>query len=166
MDWNMDLLNWNLIVAGISSLGTLAAAWAAFASRSTAKKALQLQNRLYLYESLKACAERTNAYTKGKMGMEWDFHDVANIVRSLNLAMELINQQCCSKNSMDKKGFKQYFVNLLNMQLYEELNTSNAPDAIFQKTNMDSDGVQIWNYWLNVSVFFEFKYVTDEDLAD
>ncbi|HCT3929862.1 TPA: hypothetical protein OTT35_003044 [Citrobacter koseri] len=92
MWFNIESIDWNVMTAGVSALGTMAAAWAAFASRSTSEKALQLQNRLYLYESLKASAERANVYSSGKKGIDWGFHDAANIVRGLSLAMTAIEQ--------------------------------------------------------------------------
>ncbi len=54
MMWNFDSADLSAIAAGISAFGTLAAAGSALASWCTSKKALQLQNRVYLYESLKA----------------------------------------------------------------------------------------------------------------
>ena len=64
MMWNFDSADLSAIAAGISAFGTLAAAGSALASWCTSKKALQLQNRVYLYESLKACAERANSSAK------------------------------------------------------------------------------------------------------
>ncbi|ENC0639533.1 hypothetical protein ABJ945_005039 [Escherichia coli] len=51
MMWNFDSADLSAIAAGISAFGTLAAAGSALASWYTSKKALQLQNRVYLYES-------------------------------------------------------------------------------------------------------------------
>lgn len=166
MWFNIESIDWNVVAAGVSAIGTMAAAWAAFASRSTSGKALQLQNRLYLYESLKASAERANVYSNGKKGIDWGFHDAANIVRSLSLAMTAIEQHSGLKNVDEIRELKWYFVSLLNMELFTELNNSNAPDAIFKGTVTDSTGVEVWNSWLLVQKFFEFKFVTDDDLAD
>jgi len=166
MAWNIVNTDWNMIAACASALGTLAAAWAAFASKSTSQKALQLQNRLYLYESLKACAERANECSRGKDGSDWDFNDAANIVRSMNLAKKSIEHHCHSKNVREAKEFKTFFVSLLNMELFDELNSSDAPGAIFRKKGLDSTGIEVWNSWLEVCGFFEFMFATDEDLAD
>ena len=73
--WNFDSADLSAIAAGISAFGTLAAAGSALASWYTSKKALQLQNRVYLYESLKACAERANTSATDKRGSEWSVND-------------------------------------------------------------------------------------------
>lgn len=166
MIWKLDFIDLNVIAAFASAIGAIAAAWAAFASRSTSQKALSLQLRLYLYESLKACAQRANSYSDGKVGSDWEFHDAANIVRSITLAMEVIQEHSTTKDEKDLRGFKHYFTSLLNMELFEELNRNNAPDGIFQKTQMDVDGVEVWNSWLRAREYFEFSNVTDEDLSN
>ena len=85
---------WDNGIDAVSAIAAIASAVATYlawrsseASRATSEKALQLQGKQYLYETLKACAERANSYSKGKKGADWSFHDAANIVRCLNMAM-------------------------------------------------------------------------------
>lgn len=160
-------------IAVFSAVGTIAAAVAAVASWRTSGRSLKLQKKLadheqkkFLYESLKACAGKANAYASGKTSAEWTFHDAANIVRSMSLAQDSIARAGILLSMAEIKGFKNYFISLLNMELFEELNYGNAPDAIFRKTEITSIGSKVWSKWDEVIVFFDLKIATDEDLAD
>ena len=132
MNWDFTSAGWNIAIAAISAFGGLAAAYAAFLSRQTATKSLQLQSRMNDYESLKNCAERANGYAKGKQGSDWTFHDGANIVRSLGQAMKIIQDYSEYSDEKERNELKEYFINQINMELFEELNHNDAPGALFQ----------------------------------
>ena len=66
---------WDNGIDAVSAIAAIASAVATYlawrsseASRATSEKALQLQGKQYLYETLKACAERANSYSKGTNG--------------------------------------------------------------------------------------------------
>lgn len=164
--WDIAGTDWNMVAAAASAIGTGAAAWAAFASKATAEKALQLQNMMGLYESLKSCAERANGYSKGKRGADWDFHDAANIVRCMSVAMKSIQQHQQKDNFGEIRELKYFFINQLNMELFEELNYGIGPDAFFRKVEPTSTGSQVYSQWTEVIAFFNFMIVTHDDLAD
>lgn len=163
---NITDIDWSLVAAGMSAFGTVAAALSARASKNTAVKALQLQDRQYVFESLKACAERANSYSKGKKGADWDFHDAANIVRCLNLAMGSIQNHADKNSQTEMKGLKHFFISQLNMELFEELNYEVGPDAFFHGEELNSMTSDIYSQWVNIISFFNLMIVTDEDLAD
>ncbi|HFV3860765.1 TPA: hypothetical protein ACH9I5_000442 [Escherichia coli] len=169
MMWNFDSADLSAIAAGISAFGTLAAAGAALASWCTSKKALQLQNRVYLYESLKACAERANSSAKDKRGSEWSVNDAADIIRCLVRAMELIKQDSQQKEGNQALMLKQYFVNLLIMELYEEVHNGDAADSVFKSTEPTQVLDNLWSKWQEAIAFFDiwnYPVATEEDLAD
>lgn len=154
-------------IAAIASAVATFAAWrSSEASRTTSDKALQLQGKQYVYEILKACAERANSYSKGKKGAEWDFHDAANIVRCLNLAIDSIQNHAENNSQVEMKGLKQFFISQLNMELFEELNYEVGPDAFFRGEEPTSMNRDIYAQWIKAISFFNFMIVTDEDLAD
>ena len=112
---------WDNGIDAVSAIAAIASAVATYlawrsseASRATSEKALQLQGKQYLYETLKACAERANSYSKGKKGADWSFHDAANIVRCLNMAMGSIINYSDTNNQDAMKGLKQFFISQLN----------------------------------------------------
>lgn len=167
------MAGWDIVIDAVSAFAAVASAVATFAawrsseaSRSTSKKALQLQGKQYLYETLKACAERANSYSRGKKGADWDFHDAANIVRCLNLAMSSIQNHAESNNQAELKALKQFFISQLNMELFEELNYEVGPDAFFRAEELDSMTSEIYSDWMEAIAFFNFKIVTDKDLED
>lgn len=160
-------------IAFFSAIGTFAAALAAIASWRTSGRSLKLQNKLaeheqkkYLYESLKACADKANSFASGKAGSDWSFHDAANIVKSLSLAKDSISESGIALSPSDVKIFKNYFISQINMELFEELNYGDAPGAIFHKTEINSIGSDVWSKWNEVIAFFNLMIATDEDLAD
>lgn len=163
MNWDFTSAGWNIAIAAISAFGGLAAAYAAFLSRQTATKSLQLQSRMNAYESLKNCAERANGYAKGKQGSDWTFHDGANIVRSLRQAMKIIQDYSDGRESGE---LKEYFINQINMELFEEINYNDTPDALFKGKGDWSAGVKLYEQWNDVIKFFNLMVVTDADLAD
>lgn len=166
MNWDFTSAGWNIAIAAISAFGGLAAAYAAFLSRQTATKSLQLQSRMNVYEMLKNCAERANGYAKGKKGAEWTFHDGANIVRSLGQAMKSIQDYSKYGNGNEIKELKEYFINQINMELFEELNYQDAPGALFKGKGDWSVGVKIYEQWNDIIAFFNLMIATDADLAD
>lgn len=133
--WNFDSADLSAIAAGISAFGTLAAAGRRL-QVGARQKALQLQNRVYLYESLKVCAERANSSAKDKRGSEWSVNDAADIIRCLVRAMELIKQDSQQKEGNQALMLKQYFVNLLIMELYEEVHNGDAADSVLKVRNL------------------------------
>lgn len=164
---------WDNGIDAVSAIAAIASAAATFlawrsseASRATSEKALQMQGKQYLYETLKACAERANSYSKGKKGADWSFHDAANIVRCLNLAMGSIINYSDTNNQDAMKGLKQFFISQLNMELFEELNYEVGPDAFFHGEELTSMTSDIYSQWLNIISFFNLMVVTDDDLAD
>lgn len=164
---------WDIGIDAVSAIAAIASAVATFAawrsseaSRSTSEKALQLQGKQHLYETLKACAERANSYSKGKKGADWNFHDAANIVRCLKLAMSSIQNHAENNNQAELKALKKFFISQLNMELFEELNYQVGPDAFFRGENLDSMTSDIYSEWMSAITFFNFMIVTDEDLKD
>ncbi|HBR3171094.1 hypothetical protein H8M20_03150 [Klebsiella pneumoniae] len=166
MNWEFTSTDWNLVIAAVTAFGGLAAAYAAFLSRQTAAKSLQLQSRMNAYESLKNCAERANGYAKGKQGSDWTFHDGANIVRSLRQAMKIIQDYSEYSDNKEREELKEYFINQINMELFEELNHQNAPGAFFKGTGDSSVEVNIYEQWKDIVSFFNLMVATDADLAD
>jgi len=169
LELNITEIDWNLVAAGVSALGTVAAAISAQASKKTAEKALQLQDRQYIFESLKACAERANLSAKGKNSSEWSINDSADITRCLVRAMEIIKQDCQQKEGDQLLMLKQYFVNLLIMELYEAVLNRDAPDSVFQATEPTRILDGLWSKWKEAVAFFDiwnYPVATDEDLAD
>lgn len=169
MDWSLSNPAWGLLAAIISAIGTVAAAVSALASKNTAKKALELQDRQYVFESLKACAERANAYAKGKSGIDWSTNDAADITKCLARAMEIIKQYCHQKRDTQMVGLKQYFMNLLIMELYEEIHNGDAASCAFQRSEPTRILDGLWTDWDEVIAFFDiwgYSIATDEDLAD
>lgn len=169
LELNITKIDWNLVAAGISAFGTVAAAIAAQASKKTAEKALQLQDRQYIFESLRACAERANASAKGKSGSEWSKNDAADIIRCLVRAMDIIKQACHKKEDDQMVALKQYFVNLLIAELYEEVHNRDAPDSVFEATEPTRILDGLWSKWKEAVDFFDiwdYPIATDEDLAD
>lgn len=166
MTWENVGTYLGIIAAIVSAIGAVASAVAAFASKATAEKALQIQAKIGLYESLKASAEKANSYSKGKKGAEWDFHDAANIVRCLSLAMKNIQQHQQIVNASETQELKTFFIAQLNMELFEELNYEIGPDAFFRKTEPTSTGAQVHSQWLEAIEFFKFMIATDADLSD
>ena len=169
MDWSISSPVWGLSVAIISAVGTVAAAISAKASKNTAEKALQLQDRQYVFESLKACAERANASAKGKLGADWSVNDAADIIRCLMRAMDIIKQACHKKEGDQMVALKQYFVNLLIAELYEEVHNRDAPDSVFEATEPTRILDGLWSKWKDAVDFFDiwnYPIATDEDLAD
>ncbi|HAT3650470.1 TPA: hypothetical protein I8564_003196 [Raoultella ornithinolytica] len=165
MNWEFTSAVWNMAIAAITALGGLAAAYAAFLSRQTATKSLQLQSRMNAYESLKNCAERANGYAKGKQGSDWTFHDGANIVRSLRQAMKIIQDYSEYSDDKESEELKEYFINQINMELFEELNCNDAPGALFQGKGKSSIDSKIYDQWNDAIVFFNLMIATDADLA-
>ncbi|EEZ1117999.1 hypothetical protein E8802_004634 [Escherichia coli] len=164
---------WDNGIDAVSAIAAIASAVATYlawrsseASRATSEKALQLQGKQYLYETLKACAERANSYSKGKKGADWSLHDAANIVRCLNMAMGSIINYSDTNNQDAMKGLKQFFISQLNMELFEELNYEVGPDAFFHGEELTSMTSDIYSQWLNIISFFNLMIVTDDDLAD
>ncbi|HAN6622312.1 hypothetical protein [Escherichia coli] len=154
------------IAAAASAFCTYAAYRSSEASRDTSERSLQLQEKQHLYETLKACAEKANSYSKGKKGADWDFYDAGNIVRCLSLAMIGIQGFVEKYNQHDAKELKRFFISQLNMELFEELNYQVGPDAFFrveEATSMTSD---ICSDWSKAIDFFDFMIVTEEDLED
>lgn len=166
MVWSFIIEHSDLLIAALSAAAAIASARAAFLSRQTATKSLQLQSRMNVYEILKNCAERANGYAKGKKGAEWTFHDGANIVRSLGQAMKSIQDYSEYGNDNEIKELKEYFINQINMELFEELNYQDAPSALFQGKGDWSVGVKIYEQWNDVIAFFNLMIATDADLAD
>lgn len=169
MIWKLDVIDWNVIAALASAIGALAAAWAAFNSKSISKKALQLQKRAFLYEALRACADRANASAKGKSGSEWSVNDAADIIRCLVRAKEIIQQDSQQKEGNEALMLKQYFVNLLIMELYEEVHNGDAADSVFKGTEPTRTLDSLWSQWKMAVAFFDiwnYPVATDEDLAD
>ncbi|HEY2455197.1 MAG TPA: hypothetical protein VGI71_21770 [Scandinavium sp.] len=169
MNWEFANPAWNVLIALVSAATAIASAFAAFASRKTSEKTLQLQERQYLFESLKACAERANEYAKGKRGAEWGVNDAANIIRSLGLAIEAIKNSSQLKEAIDVGQLKKYFMTLLCMELFEEVHNGDAPDAVFQKTEPTRIADDVWRQWREVVEFFDiwdYSIATDEDLED
>ena len=164
--WDIGIGAVSAIAAIASAIGTIAAWRSSEASRSTSEKALQVQGKQYLYETLKACAERANSYSKGKKGADWNFHDAANIVRCLNLAMGSIQNHAESTTQVEIKSLKHFFISQLNMELFEELNYEVGPDAFFSGEEPTSITSDIYTDWKRAIAFFNFKIVTDEDLED
>lgn len=165
--------SWDIGIDAVSAIAAIASAVATFAawrsseaSRATSEKALQLQGKHYLYETLKSCAERANSYSRGKKGADWDFHGAANIVRCLNLAMDSIQNHAVNNNQLEMKALKQFFISQLNMELFEELNYEVGPDAFFRGEEPNSMIGDIYAQWIKAISFFNFMVVTDEDLAD
>lgn len=163
MNWGFTNADWNMAITAITAVGGLAAAYAAFLSRQTATKSLQLQSRMYAYESLKNCAERANGYAKGKQGSDWTFHDGANIVRSLQQAIKIIQDYI---DERENKELKEYFINQINMELFEELNYNDTPGALFQGKGDWSAGAKLHEQWNDAITFFNLMIATDADLAD
>ncbi|END4894200.1 hypothetical protein ABL854_001348 [Citrobacter freundii] len=166
MNWGFTSADLNMAIAAITAFGGLAAAYAAFLSRQTATKSLQLQSRMNAYESLKNCAERANGYAKGKQGSDWTFHDGANIVRCLRQAMKVIQDYSVYNDDNESEELKEYFINQINMELFEELNCQDTPDALFKGKGNWSAGVKIYKQWNDAIVFFNLMIATDADLAD
>ncbi|MDU1379743.1 MAG: hypothetical protein E6944_23960 [Klebsiella michiganensis] len=165
MNWEFASAEWNIVIAAITAFGGLAAAYAAFLSRQTATKSLQLQSRMNAYESLKNCAERANGYAKGKQGSDWTFHDGANIVRSLRQAMKIIQDYSECSDDKESEELKEYFINQINMELFEELNHNNAPGALFQGKGESSTVSKIYDQWNEAIAFFNLMIATNADLA-
>lgn len=166
MNWDFTSAGWNIAIAAISAFGGLAAAYAAFLSRQTATKSLQLQSRMNAYESLKNCAERANGYAKGKQGSDWTFYDGANIVRSLRQAMKIIQDFTEQSDKKESGELKEYFINQINMELFEELNHNDAPGALFKGKGDWGSGVNLYEQWSDAVEFFNLMIATDADLAD
>jgi len=169
MIWKLDVIDWNVIAAIASAIGAFASAWAAFNSKTISKKALQLQQRTFLYEALRACADRANSSAKGKSGSEWSVNDAADIIRCLVRAMEIIQQDTQQKESNKALMLKQYFVNLLIMELYEEVHNGDAADSVFKTMEPARVIDNLWSQWDAAVAFFDiwnYPVATDEDLAD
>lgn len=164
--WDIGIAAVSAIAAIASAVGTFAALRSSEASRATAENALQLQGKQYLYETLKACAERANSYSRGKKGADWDFQDAANIVRCLNIAMSSIHNHSENNNQAEVKGFKDFFLSQLNIELFEELNYEVGPDAFFHGKEPTSLMSDVYSQWIAIISFFNLMIVTDEDLAD
>ena len=164
--WDIGIAAVSAIAAIASAVGTFAAWRSSEASRATSEKALLLQDKQYLYETLKACAARANSYSKDKKGADWDFHDAANIVRCLNLAMSSISNYAENNNQAELNSLKRFFINQLNMELFEEINYEVGPDAFFKGEELTSMSSDIYSQWINAISFFNFMVVTDDDLAD
>lgn len=166
MVWSFIKEHSDLLIAALSAAAAIASAFAAFLSRQTAAKSLQLQSRMNVFEILKNCAERANGYAQGKKGADWTFHDGANIVRSLGQAMKSIQDYSEYGNDNEINELKEYFINQINMELFEELNCQDTPDALFKGKGDWSTGVKIYEQWNDAIVFFNLMIATDADLAD
>ncbi|MBZ7178320.1 hypothetical protein FMK65_27375 [Klebsiella variicola] len=166
MNWEFTSADWNMAIAAVTAFGGLAAAYTAFLSRQTATKSLQLHSRMNAYESLKNCAERANGYAKGKQGSDWTFHDGANIVRSLRQAMKIIQDYSEYSDNKEREELKEYFINQINMELFEELNHNDAPRALFKGKGDWDAAVELKDHWDDAINFFSLMIATDADLAD
>ena len=83
--------------------------------------------------------------------------------------MEIIKQDCQQKEGDQLLMLKQYFVNLLIMELYEAVLNRDAPDSVFQATEPTRILDGLWSKWKEAVAFFDiwnYPVATDEDLAD
>lgn len=167
--WAVSTAIISTVAAIVSAIGTYAASKSAKQSRITAEKALKLQDRQYVFESLKVCAEKANTYANDRYGADWDTNDAANIIRCLYRAMEIIKQDCESKKIDEVIAIKRYFMNLLSIELYEEVHNGDAPDSMFQSREPTRILDDLLGKWEEVVAFFDiwgYPVATDEDLAD
>ncbi|GHK74012.1 hypothetical protein [Escherichia coli] len=82
--------------------------------------------------------------------------------------MELIKQDSQQKEGNQALMLKQYFVNLLIMELYEEVHNGDAADSVFKSTEPTQVLDNLWSKAGGYSFFDIWNYpvATEEDLAD
>ncbi|HBD1695809.1 TPA: hypothetical protein KH800_004102 [Escherichia coli] len=83
--------------------------------------------------------------------------------------MEIIKQDSQQKEGNQALMLKQYFVNLLIMELYEEVHNDDAADSVFKSTEPTQVLDNLWSKWQEAIAFFDiwnYPVATEEDLAD
>ncbi len=83
--------------------------------------------------------------------------------------MEIIKQDSQQKEGNQALMLKQYFVNLLIMELYEEVHNGDAADSVFKSTEPTQVLDNLWSKWQEAIAFFDiwnYPVATEEDLAD
>lgn len=163
----------DLITNIISVFAAVGSAIAAFMSWLVARRSLILQKELatddherYLYESLRKYADNVNGYVKGKQQAEWSFSDAANIIFNLNSAMQMISQNSLKDGATSSIIFKKFFTGQLVIELQEVFNRGGLDGVLSITVDADSLEANLSNLWHEVSDFFGFMWVRDEDLAD
>ena len=167
--WGFDGSDWSCNGGGYFCDWHIGCSIGGICQEEVLKKTLQPQNRLYLYQPLKACAERANTSAKDKRRSEWSVNDAADIIRCLVRVMEIIKQDSQQKEGNQALMLKQYFVNLLIMELYEEVHNGDAADSVFKSTEPTQVLDNLWSKWQQAIAFFDiwnYPVATEEDLAD
>lgn len=80
--------------------------------------------------------------------------------------MKIIQDYSEYSDNKEREELKEYFINQINMELFEELNHQDAPGAFFKGTGDSSVEVNIYEQWEDIVAFFNLMVATDADLAD
>lgn len=70
--------------------------------------------------------------------------------------MEIIKQDSQQKEGNQALMLKQYFVNLLIMELYEEVHNGDAADSVFKSTEPTQVLDNLWSKWQEAIAFLIF----------